>query len=92
MVPETLEVWALKSPIRTVSIGWNAIASLVEEVEGVYVGGFEVRTMFWGEIYSEDIEVVGLAYCRTLDFDGEATWLDVNKKPVSAPRGASSGR
>ena len=31
-------------------MSWDAIASLVEEVEGVCVGGFEVGTMHYIEI------------------------------------------
>ena len=39
----------------------------------VGLGGFEVRTVFWGEIYGEDIEVRGLAYGGALNFDSKAT-------------------
>ena len=55
-------------------ISWNAVASLVKEGKRVGVGGFEVGTVFWGEVYGEDIEILGLAYGGALYFDGEAAW------------------
>ena len=55
-------------------IGWDVVASLVKEGKGVCVGGFEIGAVFWGEIYGEDIEVMGLAYYRALNFDGDTAW------------------
>ena len=49
------------------------VACLIEEVKRVCVGRFEVGTLFQGETYSEDIEVLGQTYGRAFDFDGKAT-------------------
>ena len=56
-------------------VGRYVVAGLVEEVKRVSVGRFEIGTMFRGEVYSEDIEVMGLANGSTLNFDGEAAWV-----------------
>ena len=78
-------------------------AGLVEDLERVCARGFEVGTVFWGEVYSKDIQILGLAYGGTTYFDSQTTrvgpithcgvWREVvGDKYGNAPRvGPSQG-
>ena len=58
---------------ESMGFGWYVGTCLVEEGKGVCSSRFKVRTMFRGEVYGEDIKVLGLSYGGTPNFDGQAT-------------------